>query len=335
MKLHPVSFADVPGWVDDDHAAAEPAYLQSIDILRERYLDLPQPGGVPAQAYFEANFQPHRIEHADGGFFTGYYEPELLGSRNRSERFQIPLLRRPRDLVTVIDDSLRASADGALTHARQTPTGLQPYPDRQAIEQGCLDDQGLELCYVSDHIEAYFLHIQGSGVVQLDTGERIRVTYAAKNGHPYTSIGQVLIKQGEFTPAQMSLQALKTWLQRQPDGGRSVLWHNKSYIFFEELARDAASAKGARGINLTAGRSLAVDASYHPLGLPIFIDVPDLQTQTAPAHRRLMIAQDVGSGIRGPERGDIYFGTGDVAGARAGTTKHAGTMYVLIPRCRD
>jgi len=335
VRYKPVSFKDIPGWHTDDHAAALVAFKQSINVLRDQYPQVQAPDGRAPRRYFEDEFQPHRVIHDDPqGFFTGYFEPILTGSRTRSERFSIPLLQRPVDLETVVDDSLRASSAQALTHVRRTTGGLEPYPDRRAIELGHLDAENLEICFLEDPIDAYFLHVQGSGIVELDSGERIRVSYAAKNGHPYTSVGKLLIDQGIFTPQQMSLQVLQTWLRAQPDGGRSMLWENKSYIFFEELgAANAVPAEGAKNIPLTPLRSLAVDASHHALGLPIFIDVAELSSPTGgSAFRQLMIAQDVGSAIRGPERADIFFGTGELPGKQAGSTKNAGTMFVLLPR---
>ena len=335
MHYEPVEFGDLPGWTADDHTRAMDAFLQSLDELRKVYPGLMCTGDENARAYFETNFIPHRIAHdAADGFFTGYYEPILKGSRTRSGRFDVPILRRPADLETLIDDRLRASSGTALTHARRVVGGLEAYAERAEIEQGCLDGQGLELLFLDDAVDAFFLHVQGSGVVELQDGECVRIGYAAKNGHPYTSIGQSLIADGIFTAETMNLQALVDWLKADRARARTVLWRNRSYIFFEE--RGAATDIGPLGVNgiaLSEGRSLAVDAGIHAIGLPIFVVIDGLDgVGGGPDFRRLMVAQDVGSAIRGPERGDIFMGSGAVAGQLAGTTKHRGQMFVLLPR---
>ena len=341
MTYEPITFSALPGWALDDHDAALNAFRNSIDHLRLTYPLLPVPDdSVSARKYFETHFVPHRVT-PDGGetLFTGYFEPVLKGSRQRSPKFDVPLLRRPDDLATVIDDSLRASAKNTLTHARQTTDGLVPYATRQEIEQGCLDSHNLEFIYLQDPVEAYFLHIQGSGLIELDNGSRIRVSYAAKNGHPYTSIGKALIAGGIISSEDMSLQSLSAWLNADHERGKQMMWRNESYIFFKELG-DATSTNttGVHSIALTPGRSLAVDASVHNIGLPVFLDAPispNIKDQPIldPIKRfqHLMIAQDVGSAIRGAVRGDIFYGSGPIAGSQAGLTKHPGEMYVLLP----
>lgn len=336
MTGSPLAFDDLPGWADDDHAAALRCFRNSFKQLRERYPELPEPdGAVPARQFFETHFQPMLIDGAAGnrdGLLTGYYEPVLAGARHRSARFQVPLLRRPDDLETLRADSLRASAGAALTHARRTPAGLEPYPTRQEIEQGCLSGHKLELLFLEDPIDAFFLHIQGSGLIELDDGSRVRVSYAAKNGHPYTSIGKALIEENAISAEAMSLQTLRAWLAADPARAERTMWRNKSYIFFEELG-DAASVDpvGVQKTPLTPGRSIAVDASIHAIGLPMFITAQELPGH-AGAYSRLMIAQDAGSAIRGDARADIFYGTGAAAGELAGRTKHRGTFYLLRPR---
>lgn len=342
MIYEPLAFSDLPRWADDDHAAAVGAFRHSIDRLRRSYPNLPDPGSTPPQRYFEANFQPHRVapetgskKNADDGLFTGYFEPVLQGARQRSARFQIPLLRRPDDLETVLDDSLRASAENNFTHARRTTGGLQPYPTRQDIEQGCLDGQDLELLFLKNSVDAFFLHVQGSGLIELDDGSRVRVSYAAKNGHPYTSIGKLLIAEGAIAAEDMSLTTLAEWLHADTARAKLMMWRNLSYIFFQELgdAKNVVTV-GVDSIRLTPGRSLAVDASFHSIGLPVFVAIDGLPGTSEPT-RRLMIAQDVGSAIRGPVRADIFYGTGAEAGDLAGRTKHVGEMYVLLPLTRE
>ncbi|MBN9291415.1 MAG: MltA domain-containing protein, partial [Hyphomicrobium denitrificans] len=201
------------------------------------------------------------------------------------------------------------------------------------IEQGGLAGQDLELMYFKDPVDVFFMQVQGSGRVELPGGEKVRVSYDGKNGYPYTSIGRALIASREISAEVMSLQALKQWLRANVERARSVMWKNESYVFFRELiGNDGKGPIGANNIPLQPRRSLAVDTSYYALGTPIFVDAPELThaTKTGGFHR-LMIAHDVGSAIKGPQRGDIYFGSGDEAGRLAGVTKQKGHFIVLLP----
>jgi membrane-bound lytic murein transglycosylase A len=206
-----------------------------------------------------------------------------------------------------------------------------PYPTRRDIEQGALAGQGLELVWLADPVDAFVLHVQGSGTVVVEGGGSIRLTYDGKNGHPYTSIGRVLIDRGDMPAEGLTLDRLIDWLRADPARARELMWQNASFVFFRELTDGEAGPLGADRTPLTPGRSLAVDASHHVLGLPIFVDAPSLLLDGRPM-QRLMIAQDVGSAIRGPERGDIYVGSGDGAGRRAGAIKHPARFFVLRPR---
>ena len=196
MTYEPLSYADLPGWADDDHSAALRAFRNSFDRLRKTYPALAEPADIPARQYFEAHFSPFLVKadaDTSDGLFTGYYEPVLRGARSRSERFHVPLLRRPDDLETLLDDSLRAAAGTSLTHARRTPDGGAPRIRHASRSSKAASIRtSLELLYLEDPVAAFFLHVQGSGLIELDDGSRIRVSYAAKNGHPYTSIGQGL-----------------------------------------------------------------------------------------------------------------------------------------------
>ncbi len=339
MSADKIQPSELPGWTDDDLEAALAAFRHSFQEIKTKYPSLSAPDGVAARAYFEANFVacPARADDGhDTGLFTGYFEPVLKGSRRRHGSYQVPLLSRPGDLETFVDDVLRAAAGPSLTHARRLPDGrMEPYPTRREIEQGCLDGMGLEFVFLEDAVDAYFLHVQGSGLIELDDGTSIRVGYAAKNGHPYTSLGAELIRLGEITADDMTLDRLADWLRADEPRGREFMRRNASYIFFEEAgAADRVSPVGVRGIPLTAGRSLAVDASYHPLGSAMFVSIADLADPDCGAapFNRLMVAQDVGSAIRGPVRGDIFFGTGGDAGTRAGQTRHRGRLFRLVPK---
>ena len=346
------TFANLPGWAGDDHAAALAAFRRSGPQVRRIAPASPLATGcahaetlaaapadaAAARAFFEAHFTPHRVVH-DGadGLLTGYYEPRLAGSRVPTAEFRIPVYRRPPDLVNLVAESARGAAGAGLTHARRTASRPLPYATRAEIEAGALAGQGLELCFFADPVDVYFMQVQGSGLVRLPDGGEIRLAYDGKNGHPYTSVGRHLIEQGIMSAEAMSLAALAAWLRAEPERGRRAMQVNRSYVFFRELSGEAArSALGVEEIPLTPGRSLAVDAGRHPIGTPVYVSAPGLaHAGGAGGSHRLMIAQDVGSAITGPERGDIYFGSGDAAGRLAGITRHRGTFHVLVPRERE
>ncbi|HXF52919.1 MAG TPA: MltA domain-containing protein [Hyphomicrobiaceae bacterium] len=358
VEFTPVRFDELPGWSRDDHVAALKTFLKScerVKALAERGAPagraVPAPGlllacseaaalptrklvPVEARSFFEHFFEPHRVRHGQTqGLLTGYYEPVLEGSRVPTERFKTPVYRRPPDLVDVIDETMRGAAAGRLTHLRRVGDRLEPYPTRADIEQGALSGMGLELVYLADPVDAFFMHVQGSGRIKLTDGTSIRIGYDGKNGHPYTSIGRYLIDQGLLDADKISLASLAKWLRAEPERGRRVMWQNASFVFFRELDKNAGAPKGALGVPLTPGRSLAVDASVHVLGSPIFVSSPTLtHAESGGPFARLMIAQDVGSAIKGPERGDIYFGSGAAAGRLAGITRHPGNFFALLPR---
>ncbi|MET0639583.1 MAG: MltA domain-containing protein [Hyphomicrobium sp.] len=358
ISFEPIAFAELPGWADDDHLAAWKAFLTScapviksaahsnktsnaeasstlVDICK-RAVAMAKSIRTRSDArrFFETHFQPHRISGGDSeGLLTGYYEPLVKGSRTPDATYKVPIYRRPLDLVNVVSESERGAKSGSFTHQRKTEKGLEPYLTRADIEEGGLAGQGLELVYLKDQVDVFFMQVQGSGRVELPSGEKVRVTYDGKNGYPYTSIGRVLIDDGEIAAADMSLKSLKRWLKADKDRAKPVMWKNKSYVFFKELAgAEAGAPMGVMGIPLTPGRSLAVDTTYYAIGTPVYVDAPQITHATkSGAFRRLMIAQDVGSAIKGTERGDIYFGSGDDAGRLAGVTKQAGHLYALLP----
>lgn len=222
----------------------------------------------------------------------------------------------------------------SLTHARQGPSGIEPYPTRQQIEEGALEGIASPILYLADPVDAFFLHVQGSGLIELDDGDRVRIGYDGKNGHPYSSVGRYIISLGAMTAEEATLDSIKDWLKADARRGREAMWQNASYIFFRELGPASETATlGVRNIPLTAGRSLAVDAECHELGLPVFVVAPELDPAgLGRGTFRLMMSQDVGSAIRGPERGDLFYGVGDEAGRLAGTTKHRGNFFVLMPK---
>ncbi len=344
VTFKPVTFAELEGWRDDDHAAAFRTLLTSC---RKRKRANPACGEAlalgdrvdreTARAFFETHFVPHAVVHTESqGMVTGYYEPEVRGAREQGGAYQVPVYALPDDLIKLKPDTMRARYNDEITGALAgAPAGKpkappKPYYTRAEIDAGALEGRGLELLWLDDPVELFFMQIQGSGRVRLPDGSTVRLGYAGKNGHSYTSIGKRLLEMGEGRPERLTMDGIKDWLRADPARGRALMHENKSYVFFVTI--DGDGPVGAESTVLTPLRSLAVDTAYHKLGTPVFVTAPDLAGPGGKPFRRLMIAQDVGSAIRGPERGDIYFGSGDAAGAIAGRTKHGAKFHVLLPK---
>ncbi|MCY3969005.1 MAG: murein transglycosylase A [Acidobacteria bacterium] len=267
------------------------------------------------------------------GLFTGYFEPLLHGSRRRSARYRVPLYMQPPDLISVDLGRFRDDLRGRRVAGRVQGRSLEPYDDREAITAGSLVGRGLELVWVDDAIDAFFLHIQGSGRIALDDGSSFRVGYAAQNGHPYHAIGRTLVDWGELTLEEVSLQSIDAWLREHPDRAGEVMTTNDSYVFFREIRGEGPV--GAQGVALTAERSLAVDRQHIPLGVPVWLDamIPAAAADASDERRQwLLVAQDVGGAIRGAVRGDVFWGAGERARAIAGRMAHRGRYWALAPR---
>lgn len=296
-----------------------------------RASQLPEGNNERARAFFQQYFRPYRAaNNVDAkGLFTGYYEIELNGSRTKSARFPVPIYGMPKDLVTA---NLSEFGLPERTIIGRVVSGrFHPYPDRAAIEASGLGSNAPVLAWVDDAVDAFFLHIQGSGVIKLVSGGSMRVGYAAKNGRPYRAIGRVLVERGALAKEDVSMQSIRAWLAANPREAQAVMATNPSYVFFRELPKQQDGPTGAQGVTLTAGRSLAVDRRFVPLGIPIWVasqnpDAPDMQTQ------RLVVAQDTGGAITGPVRGDVFWGTGHQAADRAGRMREFGNYYFLLPR---
>jgi membrane-bound lytic murein transglycosylase A len=345
LVLKPASFEDLPGWGEDALEEAVPVFLRSCPALTaspgdwqaacEAAAKVPRGDRAAARRFFETNFRPwsarnHRIPV---GLFTGYYEAFLQGSRTRRGKFTVPIYSRPPELVTVDLGRFRDSLKGQRIAGREVKGQLLPYPDRKAIDEGALAGRKLEIAWVSDPVGAFFLEVQGSGRIHLEDAHEIRVGYAAQNGQPYTAIGRELIARHAMSSKDVSLQTIRAWLEAHPDQAREVMERNASYVFFETTHGDAPL--GAQGIPLTAGRSLAVDPTHHTLGTPVWL------VASAPSPhpgepdrrlRRLLVAQDTGGAIRGPIRGDVFWGFGPDAEAIAGRMKSRGKMWLLLPK---
>jgi membrane-bound lytic murein transglycosylase A len=352
----PVDFHDCPGWENDKHLGAFRAFARSArQVLQKPYksgsLGIPFEALEPiftdsretivetddkARQFFEKWFRPALIEpdEAPTGFVTGFYEPEVIASPVRTDKFTIPFLNRPADLVDIDDSNRPAGFDPYFAFARQTPAGLVEYFDRPAIESGALNGQGLEIAFVKSMVDAFFIHVQGAARLTMTDGRLRRITYAAKTGHRFTGVGKILLDRGEIAPDKMSMQSIRAWLASHPDEAQALLWNNRSYIFFREAGVEDESLGpiAAAKVPLTGGRSMAVDRLLHTFGTPFYIHAPDLKAFGEDYFSRLMIAQDTGSAIVGPARGDLFTGSGDAAGEIAGTIRHNADFYALVPR---
>jgi len=293
-------------------------------------------------AYLRDYFVPSLVQPRDGNhraFYTAYYRPEVRASLTRSAKFQEPLFARPDDLVTLEPGQENAGFWGLSSAKRQPDGTLVPYPTRAEIDAGALGERARPLAYVADAIEAFMIHIQGSARLMLDDGQAIDLTYAGRNGQPYTSIGKILIERGDIKLEDMTLGRLKAWVrangQELGEHGRTLLQTNQSFIFFSLASADASAPGpiGAAGLPLTPLRSIAIDRSVWPYGLPFWIEVdaPRSSEQATPFNR-LVVGQDTGTAIVGTARADLFFGDGARAGHLAGSVRHHGRMFVLLPK---
>lgn len=310
-----LTFADLDGWADDEHAAALSVFLNSCEVLTDpdwtalcRFAGDADKTPAAARSFFELFFKPVLIGNTPA-LFTGYYEPELSGSPVRTPSFAYPIYCKPPEL-----------ADGAVWHTRE------------AIEtQGLLGGRGLEIAWLDDPVEVYFLMIQGSGRIRMPDGRLVRVGYGGKNNQPYRSIGQEMIRRGLMTESEASAQSIRAFVRQDPTLGAELLTFNPSFVFFKQLS-DLPAEKGpigAIGRSVTTLRSVAVDPDFTPLGAPVWVE-KDGQNPI----RSLMVAQDTGAAIKGPQRADIFYGTGRDAGQAAGAVKDGGRMVVLLPIAR-
>ena len=357
-QFEPLAWHEIKGWMEDNHAEAYSAFLASCKpILKssakgraergETYRALFEVCGRAMAAlplseagtrkFFEENFRPVRVSALGekDGFFTGYYEPVVEGSRTPSDIYTTPLYRRPPDMST---QRLRRSGGKGKAGKRVVKRTTAPYYDRAQIEDGVLDGRGLEIVWVKNPIDAFFAEIQGSVRVRLDDGKVIRLNYADKNGHAYTAVGRFLIERGYVSREEISMQKIREYMEKFPEEGKKLRRENKSFVFFRETdLSEYEEAIGAQGISLTAARSIAVDRKLHTYGMPVFVNalLPIASEKPDTWFRRLMIAQDTGGAIIGPARADIYLGAGDEAERAAGRFKHPGQFVMLVPNELD
>lgn len=306
-----LSFQDLQGWQSDDHLAALQSFLVTCDLLKDAewqpvcaFAQEATTSRAAARSFFEMFFRPVLVG-TPPALFTGYFEPELNGSKTRTSRFAWPIYRRPPEL-----------RDGMAWH------------DRATIERGILRGRGLEIAWIDDPVDVFFLQIQGSGRIKLPDGSVIRVGYAGRNGHPYRSLGNDLVARGLLRADQVSAEEIRAFVRRRPDMAESLLNVNPSYVFFRRLddLPPEAGPIGAMGRSITAQRSVAIDPAFVPLGTPVWLEKAGRDPM-----QRLMIAQDTGGAIKGAQRADIFFGTGPDAGLAAGAIRDGGRMLLLVP----
>lgn len=309
LNYTPLSYDDLSGWEEDDHETALTVFLRTcVDMNRPEWqtiCDIAQTQPV-AKDFFETLFQPVLIEDGDPMLFTGYFEPEIAGALEQSETYPYPIYRAPPEL-----------RPGRTYHTR-----------REIEEDKILADRGLEIAWLADPVDLFFMQVQGSGRIVLPDGSRLRVGFGGKNGHNYSSVGKILIRRGILSANDVSADDIRAWVRRNPVDGQELLWQNNSYVFFRELndVPSDAGPLGAMDRSVTPMRTLAVDPSITILGAPVWIEKAG-----ADPLNRLMVAQDTGSAIKGAQRADIFYGTGTDAGFRAGSIKDGGRMVVLMP----
>ncbi len=354
LSLDEARFSDLPGWGDDHQAEALKAFLLSCPPLVQSGATAlgPESNGfgakadwqaacdeghtiagddAPARAFFERRFTPYLAgnNRESLGLFTGYYVPELHGSRKQAARYQTPIYRTPDDLVTADLGLFREDLKGVRIAGKVEDGKLRPYAARAEIDKGALSGRSLEIVYVDDAVDAFFLHIQGSGRVVLDDGYTMNIGYAGSNGRPYVAIGRELVARGAMAKEDVTMQAIRDWLAAHPGEAEKTMEANPSYVFFHVI--EGPAPIGAEGVVLTPGRSLAVDHRFLPYGVPVWLETKPSLSQYRPI-QRLLVAQDTGGAITGPVRGDVFWGFGPKAAELAGPMKDPGRYFLLLPK---
>jgi len=338
-----VAWTEIPEWAREPLRDALPAFMRGCPVLEKRaeWKAACVAGAAlgtnsterAIAAYFERYFEPHQAINADettSGMVTGYYEPLLRGNRTRTEKFKYPLYAPPPDLLTIDLTGLHPDLKHRRLRGRIEGNKVVPYLSRADIDAEPAPLKGGELAWVDNAIEVFFLHIQGSGQVEMPDGERLRLGYADQNGHPFKGLGRLLIQRGELTLERASMQGIKEWARKNPRKVQEYLNANPSYVFFRELPKDLPGPIGSLGVPLTAERSIAVDPRVVPLGAPVFL-ATTYPNSPRPLNR-LMVAQDTGGAIAGGVRVDFFWGFGDAAGNQAGKMRQSGRTWVLLPK---
>ncbi len=356
FSIFPVAYRDIPGWRAERHSEVLPAFLKSCARLRkhppEKYVGIHEKMGTisdwldvcddakiirpgnntEAQYFFESRFIAYRVSNSRGntGLITGYYEPVLRGAWAKDATFRYPLYSLPPDLISAdlgrFDDKWKEEKIAGRMNGKQ----FVPYYSRSEIENGALLGRQLEILWVDDFVDSFFLHIQGSGRVVLPDGAHIRVGYAGRNGHRYTAVGRELVAKGVMTLDAVNMPSIRHWMEANPIAAQALMHKNKSFIFFHVLKGDGPV--GSQGVVLTPRRSVAIDPKYWPLGSVVWIDTTEPGTRPAQPLRHLGVAQDSGSAIKGAVRADYFWGYGKHAGDKAGIMKKKVKLYMLLPR---
>ena len=337
-----VQWSALPGWENDDLQLAWQAFLNSCTVLNKQPLWqetcgiavlLQKPANATLKNFFETYFTPFQvinIDNSEEGLVTGYYEPLLKGSLKPSKRYRYPIYTAPTELLTIDLGAAYPELKDLRLRGRLDGRKVVPYYTRAEIMNNPAILNGNEFLWVEDEVELFFLHIQGSGRIIFDNGEVMKIGYADQNGHPYTSIGKVLVQRGELALEGASMQGIKQWGQKNPHKLTELLQKNPRYVFFRQLPADLSGPIGALGVPLTAGRSIAIDPLSIPQGAPVFL-ATTWPNSNKPLNR-LMVAQDVGSAIKGGIRADFFWGLGQEASNQAGKMKQSGKMWILMPR---
>jgi membrane-bound lytic murein transglycosylase A len=347
------AFAELGGWAEADLRPALDAFRKSCRALVRRTdgSGLTQaaewneacaaaPAAADPRSFFETYFAPVTVG-AGTGLNTGYFEPELMGSRAAAPGYAVPIYRRPADLIEVDLGLFADNLKGRRIRGRVDGSAMVPYFERGQIEDGALAGKGLEIGYAADPYELFFLHIQGSGRLRLPDGQVMRIGYDGQNGREYVGIGSRLRQMNLLGPGQATMDGIIAWLKANPDQGRALMRENKSYIFFKELTGDGPL--GAMNVALTPEYSVAADPKFVPLGAPLWLDtmIPEPTGTRTPdgragyamtPFRRLMVAQDTGGAIKGANRFDLFWGPGARARAIAGGLSSQGRATLLLPR---
>ncbi|HET7061369.1 MAG TPA: murein transglycosylase A [Nitrosospira sp.] len=341
VVLQPAPWNAVVGWVEDDIQPAWDAFLRSCSVLKNQPLwqeTCTQASYFQGRSsddlrqFFESRFVPHEVLNPDGsgeGLITGYYEPLLKGSRQPSRRYRHPIYTTPDELLVIDLGALYPELKNMRLRGRLQGRKVVPFYSRAEITSNPQSLKGKELLWVDDEVDLFFLQIQGSGRVQLEDGEIVRVGYSDQNGHPYKSVGKVLVERGELELEKASMQGIREWGQKNPHKLSELLQQNSSFVFFRELPANIPGPLGSLGVPLTAGRSLAIDPRAIPQGAPVFLATTWPNT-TQPLSR-LMVAQDTGGAIKGNVRADFFWGFGAEAASQAGKMRQTGKMWVLMP----
>ena len=338
----PVDWSSLENWEADNHRDAWAGFLKSCQKLaREQWrevCDLAQNSGNLSDAevreFFESHFEVRPVYAQGGdtlGLITGYYEPLLQGSWQRTEEYQYPLYGVPRDLLVVDLGAVYPQLKNLRLRGKLVGNKVVPYYDRAQLDDGQASLQGTEILWVNSPVDLFFLHVQGSGLVQLTDGSIAAVGYAEQNGHPYQSIGRVLVEMGELQKDEVTLFTIRDWLKSNPTRLNEVLAKNPSYVFFELRDAEADGPTGALNVALTPRRSIAVDRNVIPLGAPVWLQTTLPDEAQSPLNQ-LMLAQDTGGAIKGHVRADVFWGRGGEAEKMAGLMKQQGELFVLLPR---